>query len=306
MNQEVINDNINWLNPLESKTKISLQDYLEFYKNRITQDSERLFVTDFLFPLLGEENIKYVIPQYPFLDSEGKTRRIDFVLWKENKKLALEVNGETYHAEGVIATETYDDNLNRQNEILSSGYFLLRFSYSQLQHPTWRKQVSESIRRLIYKNIPELLSESLVEPNHLQKQTMQELNLRRRLGWKKGIVVLPTGTGKTFLSAFDTQNIKGKILFIVHRLDILSQSKDAFEKIYPKEILGILTGDVKENVNARILFASKDTLRNPDTLYKYNASEFDYVIVDEVHHGQAQSYQIILDYFKPNFFMLYY
>ena len=304
MNQEVINDNINWLNPLESKTKISLQDYLEFYKNRITQDSERLFVTDFLFPLLGEENIKYVIPQYPFLDSEGKTRRIDFVLWKENKKLALEVNGETYHAEGVIATETYDDNLNRQNEILSSGYFLLRFSYSQLQHPTWRKQVSESIRRLIYKNIPELLSESLVEPNHLQKQTMQELNLRRRLGWKKGIVVLPTGTGKTFLSAFDTQNIKGKILFIVHRLDILSQSKDAFEKIYPKEILGILTGDVKENVNARILFASKDTLRNPDTLYKYNASEFDYVIVDEVHHGQAQSYQIILDYFKPNFFML--
>lgn len=304
MNQIDLKDNINWLNPLESKPRISLQDYLEFYKNRIIQDSERLFVTDFLFPLLGEENIKYVIPQYPFLDSEGRTRRIDFVLWKDNKKLALEVNGETYHAEGVIATEMYDDNLNRQNEILSSGYFLLRFSYSQLQHPSWRKQVSDSIRRLIYKNIPELLSESLVEPNHLQKQTMQELNLRRSFGWKKGIVVLPTGTGKTFLSAFDTQNIKGKILFIVHRLDILSQSKEAFEKIYPKETLGILTGDIKENINARILFASKDTLRNPDILYKYKASEFDYVIVDEVHHGQAQSYQIILDYFRPNFFML--
>ncbi|GAB3366204.1 hypothetical protein GCM10027566_37540 [Arachidicoccus ginsenosidivorans] len=304
MSQNKINENINWSNLLISKEKVGLQEYLEFYKNRITQESERLFVTDFLFPLLGEDNIKYVVPQYPFLDSEGRTRRIDFVLWKGDKKLALEVNGETYHAEGVIAKEMYDDNLNRQNEILSAGYFLLRFSYSQLQHPLWRKQVSDSIRRLIYRNIPELLSESLVKPNHLQQVTLQELDLRRSFGWKKGIVVLPTGTGKTFLAAFDTKNTTGKILFIVHRLDILSQSKDAFEKIYPKQTLGLLTGDVKENTNARILFASKDTLRNPDILYQYKASEFDYIIVDEVHHGQAQSYQIILDYFRPNFFML--
>lgn len=294
----------NWANPLADKEKITLAEYMETYKSRITQDSERLFVSDFLFPLLGEENIKYVIPQYPFLDSEGRTRRIDFVLVKGDKKIALEVNGETYHAEGVIAKEVYDDNLNRQNEILSAGYFLLRYSYSQLQHPTWRKQVSESIRRLVYRTFPEILAEGLIEPNHLQQQALNDLDVRRNVGWKKGIVVLPTGTGKTFLSAFDTKKVTGKILFIVHRLDILSQSKEAFEKVYPKEILGLLTGEVKENVNARILFASKDTLRNPETLYKFKADEFDYIIVDEVHHGQAQSYQIILDYFKGNFFML--
>lgn len=294
----------NWANPLADKEKVTLAEFLETYKSRITQDSERLFVSDFLFPLLGEENIKYVIPQYPFLDSEGRTRRIDFVLVKGDKKIALEVNGETYHAEGVIAKEVYDDNLNRQNEILSSGYFLLRYSYSQLQHPTWRKQVSESIRRLVYRTFPEILAEGLIEPNHLQQQALNDLDVRRNVGWKKGIVVLPTGTGKTFLSAFDTKKVAGKILFIVHRLDILSQSKEAFEKVYPKETLGLLTGEVKENVNARILFASKDTLRNPETLYKFKADEFDYIIVDEVHHGQAQSYQIILDYFKANFFML--
>lgn len=294
----------NWANPLADKENVTLAEYMETYKSRITQDSERLFVSDFLFPLLGEENIKYVIPQYPFLDSEGRTRRIDFVLVKGDKKIALEVNGETYHAEGVIAKEVYDDNLNRQNEILSAGYFLLRYSYSQLQHPTWRKQVSESIRRLVYRTFPEILAEGLIEPNHLQQQALNDLDVRRNVGWKKGIVVLPTGTGKTFLSAFDTKKVAGKILFIVHRLNILSQSKEAFEKVYPKETLGLLTGEVKENVNARILFASKDTLRNPETLYKFRADEFDYIIVDEVHHGQAQSYQIILDYFKANFFML--
>ncbi len=76
------------------------------------------------------------------------------------------------------------------------------------------------------------------------------------------------------------------------------------KKFIPRETLGVLTGDVKENVNARILFASKDTLRIPDTLYQFNANEFDYIIVDEVHHGQAQSYQIILQYFNANYFML--
>ena len=138
----------------------------------------------------------------------------------------------------------------------------------------------------------------MIEPNHLQQQALKELELRRSFGWKKGIVVLPTGTGKTFLAAFDTKRVKGKILFIVHRLDILSQSRDAFEKIYPKETLGLVTGDVKENLDARILFASKDSLRNPDVLYNYKADEFDYIIVDEVHHGQAQSYQIITYSFR--------
>ena len=62
-----------------------------------------------------------------------------------NKRVALEVNGETYHAEGIIPNEMFDDNLNRQNEILNAGWFLLRYSYSQLQHPEWRTRVAESL-----------------------------------------------------------------------------------------------------------------------------------------------------------------
>ncbi|GHT02413.1 hypothetical protein AGMMS49525_05880 [Bacteroidia bacterium] len=52
------------------------------------------------------------------------------------------------------------------------------------------------------------------------------------------------------------------------------------------------------------MFASKDTLRNPDTLKSFKQNEFDYIIVDEVHHGQAPTYQSVLQYFNPNFFML--
>lgn len=102
------------LNQLLDWEVITSDKYIEFYKTRITQDSEKLFVADFLYPLLGN-NLKYVVPQYPFLDSEGSNRRIDFAVVSSNRKLALEVNGETYHAEGIIPNEQFDDNLNRQN-----------------------------------------------------------------------------------------------------------------------------------------------------------------------------------------------
>lgn len=305
MSQEINNTAFNFGNLLENAEEVTLQEYLETYKSRITQESENLFVRDFLYPLLGKEKIKYVIPQYPFIDSEGRSRRIDFGIVFNNKKIALEVNGETYHAEGIIPNEMFDDNLNRQNEILNAGWFLLRYSYSQLQHPEWRTRVAESLFYLLRKRIPEILSDVLIEPNYLQKNVLEALDYYRTKGWKKGVVVLPTGTGKTFLSAFDTLKTPGRILFIVHRLDILKQSKEAFEKIYPNEVLGLLTGEVKENVtDSKILFASKDSLRSTEILTTFSPNEFDYIIVDEVHHGQAPTYQMVLKYFEPNFFML--
>ena len=91
-----------WQNLFEKKEKVNLSEYLKIYQKRIQQESEKLFVSEFLYPIFGKHNIKYVIPQYPFIDSEGRNRRIDFVVIKDSKKLALEVNGEFYHAEGII------------------------------------------------------------------------------------------------------------------------------------------------------------------------------------------------------------
>lgn len=299
------NDKIesSYVNLLENCEEVSVDDYMETYKSRITQESEALFVREFLFPILGTQKMKYVVPQYPFLDSSGRSRRIDFGVLYNGKKLALEVNGESYHAEGIIPGEQFDDNLNRQNEILSAGWFLLRFSYNQLKDPKWRQKVSHDLFSLLLKHIPEILSEKSIEPNYLQQQVLSALDFYRKGGHKKGVVILPTGTGKTYLSAFDTLNVQGRILFIVHKLDILSQSRESYEKIYTTAKLGLLTGDARENVNdSKVLFASKDTLRNCFTDFKPN--EFDYIVIDEVHHGQAPTYQSILSYFKPNVFML--
>ena len=161
---------------------MTLEEYYDQYGVRITQESERLFVDEFLYPLL-KENIEHIIPQHPFLDRSGKSRRIDFAYHGDTARLALEVNGETYHAEGIIPDEAFDDNLFRQNEILRSGYQLARFSYGQLQSSQWRPIVQETLRDLISTHAPELLTEYALEPTPLQNEALGALHSNTLNGW---------------------------------------------------------------------------------------------------------------------------
>ena len=283
---------------------MNLTEYYGLHGNKIFQDSERLFLADFLYPLLGE-NIEAIKPQFQFIDSTGRSRRIDFVCFGSKQNLAFEINGETYHAEGIIPNETFDDNLFRQNEILRAGYHLVRYSYSQLQDPHWRTVVEESVRNAIAFTAPELLSTYNLQPNEIQHAALDALEFRRQtMGWTRGIVVLPTGTGKTILSALDAQRLGGNVLFLVHRLDILSQSVDAYRMVWPTLKPGYLTGEMKQNeFDCDVLFASKDTLRNPKELRRFDREYFDYIVVDEVHHGQSPTYREIIRHFKPHFML---
>lgn len=283
---------------------MTLEEYYQLYGSRITQDSERLFIDDFLCPLLGSK-IGHIEPQRPFLDCGGKCRRIDFAYHGPGTKIALEVNGETYHAEGIIPDGMFDDNLFRQNEIIRQGYLLVRYSYNQLQSAHWRPFIQESLRDLFGHAAPELLTQYSLKPTPLQDEALQALSLfRDTKNRTKGVVVLPTGTGKTVLSAMDSSRHGGRVLFLVHRLDILKQSIDAYKIVRPDVRAGILTGEAKENeLDCDVLFASKDTLRQPSELARFQRDWFSYIVVDEVHHGQSPTYRDVLYYFRPAFML---
>lgn len=283
---------------------MNLEEYYEQYGPKITQDSERLFVDEFLYPLLGTK-IGEIIPQFPFLDRAGRSRRIDFACQGSRGRLALEVNGETYHAEGIIPNEMFDDNLFRQNEILRAGYQLVRFSYSQLKDPHWRPVIVDTIREIIADTAPELLSAYSLEPTEIQREALDALDFYRRTSeWRKAVIVMPTGTGKTILSALDARRGGGRVLFLVHRLDILAQSIKAYRTVWPTIKHGVLTGEARESeLTADVLFASKDTLRQPAELVRFARDAFDYIVIDEVHHGQSPTYRDIIEYFRPRFML---
>ena len=52
-----------------------------------------------------------------------------------------------------------------------------------------------------------------------------------------------------------------------------------------------------------LFFAMIQTLSKENHLAKFSPDYFDYIVVDEVHHGGAKSYQTVINYFTPKFLL---
>ena len=112
------------------------------------------------------------------------------------------------------------------------------------------------------------------------------------------------GTGKTYASAFAMRNEKPKkALFIVHRELIAKQAVKSYRRVFGNaKKLALLSGNSKE-YDADILFATMSMMAKPETLKRYKPDEFDWICIDEVHRAGSESYQRIMNYFTPGFWL---
>ncbi|MFS0781236.1 DUF3427 domain-containing protein [Bacillus sp. 1P06AnD] len=144
-----------------------------------------------------------------------------------------------------------------------------------------------------------------ITPNKMQEAALAQIQSLRDAGKNKGLIISATGTGKTYLSAFDVRRFAPKrMLFIVHREQILKKAKSDYQKVLggPDQDFGILSGNSQEK-DAKYLFATIQTISRKDFLSTFNKDEFDYILIDEVHKAGASSYQKVINYFQPKFFL---
>ena len=150
------------------------------------------------------------------------------------------------------------------------------------------------------------LAKSLaIQPNKMQSVALQQLKDLRETDAKKGLIISATGTGKTYLSAFDVRNFAPKkMLFVVHREQILKKAMQDYRTILGgnEDDYGILSGNSK-NVDAKYLFATIQTISRDNYLQEFTKDHFDYVLIDEVHKAGADSYLKVMDYFEPEFLL---
>lgn len=142
-----------------------------------------------------------------------------------------------------------------------------------------------------------------IAPNNMQSRAMENLDRLRQYGEDRALVIAATGTGKTYMSAFDVKNFNpDKILFIVHREEILRKAKVTYEKLINdnKKSMGLYTGNTKEK-NVDYLFSTIQTISKH--FNEFQEDYFDYIIIDEAHHAASPSYQKLLEYFKPKFIL---
>ncbi|TGN68545.1 DUF3427 domain-containing protein [Paracoccus liaowanqingii] len=144
-------------------------------------------------------------------------------------------------------------------------------------------------------------SEPAPMPHSIQQAALDALHATRLVGRKRGLVVLATGLGKTWLAAFDSQPFK-RVLFVAHREEILSQAMSSFRRIRPEARFGRYDGGQKDEA-AEILFASIQTIGRVEHLRRFAPDAFDYIVVDEFHHASAASYRGLLAHFTPAFLL---
>lgn len=142
-------------------------------------------------------------------------------------------------------------------------------------------------------------------PNKMQETALKNLEQLRQTGEKKGLIISATGTGKTYLGAFDVNQFQPeKMLFIVHREQILNKAKESFFDVIggdPDDFC-VLSGNSK-NTNAKYLFATIQTISKDNYLESFEKDYFDYILIDEVHKAGATTYRKVIKYFDPEFLL---
>ena len=147
------------------------------------------------------------------------------------------------------------------------------------------------------------LLEETPTPNSTQVEALSALQTTRLDGFKCGLVVLATGMGKTWLSAFDAQQLNAKrVLFVAHREEILIQAQKTYSILMPEKSSGFFNAKTKE-IKHDLLFASVQTIGREAHLNKFSPQHFDYIVIDEFHHASAKTYRNLLQYFQPKFLL---
>jgi superfamily II DNA or RNA helicase/HKD family nuclease len=171
-------------------------------------------------------------------------------------------------------------------------------AYLQIYHTT---KESEHMAALSVEK--KMIQFTTIYPNKMQVSALQSLSNLRSHKADRALIISATGTGKTYLSAFDVRNVNPKrFLFVVHRELIAKDALDSYKRVICNgKSMNLMSGGNK--VDADYIFAMIQTLSKDEVLHQFRPDEFDYIVFDEVHRAGATSYQKVFNYFKPRFLL---
>ena len=146
--------------------------------------------------------------------------------------------------------------------------------------------------------------ETIITPNSMQIDALKNLKSLRADKKNKALIISATGTGKTYLSAFDARDFNPKkLLFVVHRLTIAKDSLRTFRSVFGKDkTMGLYSGENRE-LDCDFVFSTVQTISKSKHLENFSKTHFDYIIIDETHRSGADSYLRLIDHFEPKFLL---
>jgi superfamily II DNA or RNA helicase len=138
-----------------------------------------------------------------------------------------------------------------------------------------------------------------------QLASIDGVQLAIAAGEKEGLVVLPTGTGKTIMSMALSRRLGLPTLFLCHRDRLIQQTVKAASVAWPEAEVGVIQGERDEWGRGlfgvpSLVVASVQSLYEK-RLLRIPRDRFGFVIADECHRAATVGWTRILEWFQPAF-----
>ncbi|MGD1859095.1 MAG: DEAD/DEAH box helicase [Leptolyngbyaceae cyanobacterium] len=173
---------------------------------------------------------------------------------------------------------TWDDRIER--------FRIPAHQYRSLVETLRREQVSFTDRVTQFEALP-LKLQTPFEPYPHQKEA---LDAWVQQGWR-GVVVLPTAAGKTYLAYLAMQATPRSTLITVPTLDLMHQWYDQLLQVFPDVEVGLLGGGSRNRTP--VLVATYDSAAiHAETL----GNQYGLLICDECHHLPSDFNRVIAEY----------
>ena len=205
----------------------------------------------------------------------------------------------------IVSTEQgeYAEDIVREFEELWDSEYTLSYEQFAKRYAT-AYEISKEQRRIASQERTVSLEAYRLQPNSMQTDFINNLKALREMGATRALLVSATGTGKTYASAFALREAGPKrALFLVHREQIAKQAIQSYKRIFGKtRSFGLLSGASKQ-FEVDYLFSTMNMMAKDEVREKFRKDEFEFIIVDEAHRTGATSYQKIMEYFRPKFWL---
>ncbi|VEU79905.1 DEAD/DEAH box helicase family protein [Haploplasma axanthum] len=245
----------------------------------------------------------------PYRNDKGFHLKTYFFEKEELRTLIVGSNNISSRALGIVHEMAIEVDSSKDGYIVDK--------YGETFENLWNDQLSVDLTEDFILGYSEIYNEKMlmdehffslsldnnhIKPNYMQEKALVALEECRSL-YDRGLVIAATGTGKTYLSAFDVRNSEAKkVLFLVHNRLILSSAIKTFKNIFRnKKVVELDSSNLREVEAADFIFTTDKTAYS--YLYRKVSNDFfDYIIYDEAHKiGSETKYNELINYFTPKF-----
>jgi len=239
----------------------------------------------------------------------------DYVLWGDDGKplAVVEAKRTSKDAEaGRTQAKLYADGFEQkygQRPVIfyTNGFDIYIWDDAQKQTP--RKLFGfyskESLNYLIFQRFEKLPLDSIAPKPEIagrmyQLETIKRIGERFSQGYRKSLVVLATGTGKTRVAVslcdvLSRARWAKRILFLCDRRELRKQADDVFKEYLPGEPRILINSNTAGDVTNRIYLATYPAMMQCYEMF--DVGFFDLIIADESHRSIYNRHRDLFLYF---------